>query len=280
MFKGPWYAAVLFLCVWDTGLAETSEWRIAQQSAPVAERQLREFGRQVCGEPGYELVDSGLRCKRCPPFTGESDSDEGLAIVAFNRGRFTGAGPRDEWLLDTQGCEAHFENFGGAMLLGAPETGSPTPAAPLEVVYYRPGYRLNDCVPFDNGEAHTLLVCNEYDITQGEIVGFISAMEVTRRDITRWRLLRWYDNTGTEMARVVSIAPQLMERAKLDGGEVGLRIQLRLVDTDRAGYERASEPQGKTIDLLFQRQGQRFFATRETQSRLSAIGELSRALLD
>jgi hypothetical protein len=253
--------------------------------AAIADNDKNQIGRVVCGQGGYETSGTGVRCKLCPDFTGNGGSDEGLEIEAMIRGRFTSAESPGEWMLDTQGCEAHFQGFGGALLLAPTEqepaaaNDKPTPG-PLGMVFYKPGYRLNDCLPFGTDAARTLLVCNEYDMAQGEIIGHVSAMEISRRGITRWRLFRWYDNSGTDSAEVLAVIPTSMHRMELEDGEPGLQIKLEIVETGRKAYEKAPEAPGKSVNLLFRRQGQRFFATEKTQARLEEIGKLTRRVLE
>jgi hypothetical protein len=117
-------------------------------------------------------------------------------------------------------------------------------------------------------------------MAQGEVIGHVSAMEISRRGITRWRLFRWYDNSSTELTEVLSVIPTGIRRMELDTGKPGLQIELKIVATGRDAYEKAPEAPGRTVNLLFRRQGQRFFATEKTQTRLNEIGDLTRKVLE
>ena len=275
--------------------ADSTGWRVTPSPSAMLDSEIKQIGRVVCDEGGYETTAVGLRCKVCPKFTGNAGSDEGLEIGPAVRGRFTTNKAEGQWILDTNGCEAHVQNYGGAILLGPNERKqfvgtpavalgnrlTPKPAAgPLAVLFYRPGYRLNDCLPFAGHDNRTLLVCNEFDVAQGEIIGHVSSMEISRRGISRWRLLRWYDNSDTDMPEVLSITPTGMHPVELDNGQPGLRIKLKVVEFERQAYQQATEMPGKSVNLIFRRQGQRFFATEKTQARLETIGMLTRKKLE
>ncbi len=287
-------AALVFSSAWSPAFADSDAARVTAPPPPVPESERALIGRAVCGEGGFETTAEGVRCKVCPEFTGSADSEEGLQIGRVFRGRFSGTSTEQEWLLDTDGCEAHYENFGGAILLGATAPASPAqmPASgqgvgvtakpgggPPAVIFYEPGFRLGDCVAFGVRNAPTQLVCNEADMAQGEVVGHISVMEISQRGITRWRLLRWYDNSGTDIEEVVSIIPTGMHRVELAGGQLALEIALRVLETSREAYEKQAEPLGKSVNLVFLRKGQRFFAEPETQRRLEEISVLTRKML-
>ncbi len=289
MLKHLWYPALLLLCAADAYPADTSPWRATAQLPPPNAAELQRIAQLVCGELGYKIDAAEIQCNGCPAFTGDAASEDGLEIVAYNRGHFTGDGAGEQWLLDTQGCEAHYESFGGALLLARPKPNT-RPAAKakdsgpaaqaLQLLHYRPGYRLNDCLPFETPGPRTLLVCNEFDITQGEVIGHVSTMEVSQRGITRWRLLRWYDNTGSDQADVVSVSPTDMRRVTLEDGRPGLSIRLAILQTTRTAYEQSPDTVGKPQELLFLLEGARFFATPKTQVQLSRIGALTRRMAD
>lgn len=288
-------AVSLFFGGWAGSVADSTDWRLTTASTVMSDVDKNLIGRVVCGEVGYEATGIGVRCNICPKFTGNAGSDEGLEILHMIRGHFSAAKAESEWMLDTDGCEAHFESFGGAIMLGPadlkPLLGAPAvapgsgltakPAAgSLAVVFYRPGYRLNDCLAFGGDNARTLLVCNETDMAQGEVIGHISAVEISRRGITRWRLLRWYDNSAADTLEVVSIVPTGMRRVEPDNGQPALQVNMKFVEATRDAYEKDPESPGKTINLVFRRQDQRFFATGETQAHLEAIGNLTRRILE
>jgi hypothetical protein len=251
-------------------------------------------GRTVCGEGKFETTKFGLRCRTCPDFTGDSGSDEGLQLGSMLRGRFTSSGVDGEWLLDTDGCEAHYDSFGGALLLGwaGPEglglhalaqgfsLATKSTGGQLTVIYYKPGFRLNDCLAFVDEDSRTLLVCNEADMAQGEVIGHISVMDVLRRGINRWRLLRWYDNTGSDMPHIVSVVPTGMRRLDLDDGQSGLQIKLEVQEAIRQGHDKVINTSRETISLIYRRKGRRFFATEKTQGHLERIGALVKKMLD
>ncbi len=262
---------------------------------PVADADKSLIGRLVCGEGQFDITEKGARCRACPGFTSGAGSDEGLEIGRMLRGRFTAAAAEGEWILDTDGCEAHFTGFGGAMLLSSalrkpvaatPEAAlgyrliaRPSPGS-LTLAWYRPGFRLNDCLLFDGEKRRAQLVCNEVGMAQGEAVGHISAMEISRRGINRWRLLRWYDNSGTSQEQVVSVVPTPMRRVEMKDGLAGLQIQVNVLETTRELYEAEPETAGNPVTLEFKRKGQRFFATKQTQEQVERIGRLTRKKLE
>jgi hypothetical protein len=235
-----------------------------------------------------------LRCDTCPEFTGNPGSREGLEIGSAIRGRFSSPGVGQEWLLDTDGCEAHFDSFGGAILLGSIPTGpvegsaaeaalGTAPARSVDrrakLIFYKPGFRVNDCLVIDGDKGRSLIVCNEADMAQGEVIGHISLMEVTRRGLNRWRLVRWYDNSGSDMQEVLSVTPLDM-RALNESRKTLLQIRMGVLETSRQRYEQPPEPAASPLELQFHRTGQRFFPTRQTQSRLAEIGRLIHKMLD
>lgn len=275
--------------------ASSADWRLTGEMSAMSDGDRSLIGRSVCGEGKFEVAGKGVRCRICPKFTADSGSDEGFEIGQIVRGRFTAVGAVGEWLLDTKGCETHFKNVGGTILLAADERkhllGTPAmvagfmlsakrAAGPMTVVFYKPGYRLDDCLAFGGDDARTLLVCNETDTAQGEVIGYISAMEISRRGITRWRLLHWYDNMGTDMAEIVSVVPTGMRRVELDEGQPALQIMVKIVETTREAQEEGQTPPGKSVKLMFRRKGQRFFATAKTQQYLEQFGVLTRKMLE
>ena len=292
----PILFAFVLLCVNRVpAFADTDAWRLTAASPGIAQADKHPIGRTVCGEGQFETTAAGVRCRVCPGFTGNAGSDEGLEIVHANRGRFTSARAEGEWLLDTQGCEAHYASFGGAILLShaAPKTVLGMPAVtlgsrlsskpaggPLTLAFYKPGFRVDDCLVWDDGETRTQLVCNEADMAQGEVIGHISAMEVSRRGITRWRLLRWYDNSGSDLPEILSLVPGGMRRMEFDDGQPGLQIKVKILEASREAFAKGHAPVAKSVSLLFRRKAQRFFATRKTQAHLQEIGALTRKMLE
>ena len=284
-------------CLVGGVLAEQSAWQLKPQPLPMSEADQALIGRTVCGKDGYEVEEGVLRCDTCPEFTGSPGSREGLEIGSLIQGRFSSSVAGIEWLLDTDGCEAHFESFGGAILLGpippkpvgkTPKTsaaaGTEDQAADSDrstkLIFYKPGFRVNDCLVFDGEKSRSLLVCNEADMAQGEVIGHISVMEITRRGINRWRLLRWYDNSGSDMQEVLSVVPVEMKAMKSASGTSLLQIRMSILETNRTRYDQTPEPQGKVLTLEFSRMGQRFFPTRQTLGHLTEIGSLTRKMLD
>lgn len=142
------------------------------------------------------------------------------------------------------------------------------------MVFYKPGFCLNDCVVFAGDNARSLLVCNEADVAQGEVIGHISVMEVSRRGISRWRLLCWYDNAGSDMSQIVSVVPTGMRRLELDDGLARLQVKLKIVEGNREAYEKGSVTPERAINLVFQRKGQRYLvlapSSRAGATRLSS----------
>ena len=288
---------IVLLALYGLVSAEESDWRLTPRPPALSEANQDLIGRTVCGEDGFELDEGVLRCNLCPDFTGNPGSREGLEIGSVIQGRFSGRGPEvgTEWLLDTDGCESHNESFGGVILLGPiptessdrAGTGIPSVATtdrlsdkPIRLIFYKAGFRVNDCLVFVGEKGRNLLVCNEADMAQGEVIGHISLMEISRRGINRWRLLRWYDNSGSDMQEVVSVVPTEMRAQTAKSGATLLQIRMSILEVTRERYDQAPEPQGKIITLEFQRTGQRFYPTRQTQASLGEIGVLTRKMLD
>ncbi len=276
--------------------AGQTDWQLTPAPPSLSEADKAMIGRVACGEGGFEVTETGLSCNLCPDFTGNPGSHEGLEIGSIIRGRFSTVGGGDEWLLDTDGCEAHFESFGGVILLGPakskPSAGLAAPSSPgssptdkpagrpPQLVFYKPGFRLNDCLVFTGVMTRDLLVCNEADMAQGEVIGHISVMEISKRGITRWRLLRWYDNSGSDMQQVVLVVPTGMRAVAAGDGTAQLQITIKILQTTRAVYEKDPEPSGKTVNLYFQRRGQRFFPTTQSRGYLAEIGVITRKMLE
>jgi hypothetical protein len=258
-----------WVLVW-AARADAGDWRMSPGRAPVDAADRALIGRAVCGAGG--LAGGGLRCRRCPGFTGDAGSAEGLNIGNALHGRFL-AGPGEQWLLDTDGCEPHFEAFGGVVLLGPVAPGRPG----LKLIYYKPGFRLNDCVTDPGPDGRLLPVCSEVEMGQGVINGHVSAMDVGPRDITRWRLLRWYDNTGSDMSKLVAVTPVGVRRTTPDNGQSGLRIDMKVLQTTRRRYEDNDRPQARIVTLQFLRRGRRYYADRRTQGVLEWLGRLTAA---
>ena len=273
-----------------TAFADSTDWRMTPVSPPLSDKQKHAIGLALCGESGFEATGTGLRCGICPGFTGNAGSNEGLEIESWISGRFTSASAGDELLLDTEGCEAHFESFGGAILMspvgvkpGLRNPGSALGAnlasrgraGPLRRVFYKPGFRINDCLSFDGDKVRTLLVCNEADMAQGEVIGHISAMDITRRGIVRWRLLRWYDDSASQQPGAVSVTPVSLRKLVFDGGQSGLQIQLRVSQSTGEPGGAGRSATHKTVELLFRRQVQRFFATLDSQRRLEELAGIT-----
>jgi hypothetical protein len=276
--------------------ADLSDWQLTHAPPPLSAADKEMLGNVVCGESGFEVVEAGLQCNVCPDFTGNPGSHEGLEIGSIMRGRFSAVDAGDEWLLDTDGCEAHFESFGGVILLGPTESkpsagfpklpslgSSPTTQSadmPPQLIFYKPGFRLSDCLIFNGNKTRNLLVCNEADMAQGEVIGHISVMDITKRGITRWRLLRWYDNSGSDTQQIVSVVPTGMRAVAVGSGSPELQIQMKILETTREVYEKEPEPSGKAVNLRFQRKGQRFFPTPKTLGYLAEISVLTRKMLE
>ncbi|MCP5445686.1 MAG: hypothetical protein H6964_01660 [Chromatiaceae bacterium] len=287
--------AALVLGAWNQVHADANEWRTTLEPAAITAYEMQAIGNAVCGDGGFEETENGLSCTICPEFTGNAGSNSGLEIGHPFRGRFSGAKAGQEWIVDTEGCEAHFAGFGGALLLeqtiSRPLPGSPAavlsskPAtaptnSPLSLIYYKPGFRLNDCLIFGGKDERSLLVCNEADMAQGEVIGHISAMEISRRDITRWRLLRWYDNSASDMARMISVVPTDMRQVQLKDGEQSLQITLAIAENSADSKVKSPKTTEKNVTLVYLRKSQRLFATPETQQLLGEINLLTGQMLD
>ena len=285
------FSALCLMCAVSRPVcADQFDWRLTPATYSLSDIDKAMIGQVVCGESGYEMTDTGLRCHLCPDFTGNLDSLEGLDIGSVIRGRFTRPNAGMEWLLDTDGCEAHFDSFGGAILLGpipakrSPEVEAVTASAAKaadklpKLIFYKPGFRVNDCLVFDGDRGRNLLVCNEADMAQGEVIGHISMMEISRRGINRWRLLRWYDNSGSDMPEVVSATPVTMRAVA--GAKAELLIQVKILETTRKLFDKDPEPSGKIVNLYFQRKGPRFFPTQKTEGYLMKIGTMTRKMLE
>ncbi|MCB1750166.1 MAG: hypothetical protein KDI74_00495 [Gammaproteobacteria bacterium] len=287
---------VLFVFgTWSHIHADSDDWRITAQQPAMSAADMQAIGSAVCGDGGFEKRAGGLICSTCPAFTGNAGADSGFEVGPPIRGRFTGAGSGEEWIVDTAGCEAHFAGFGGAILLAkaqpAPLPGSAAavpgskpiakhPDQPLSLIYYKPGFRLNDCLVFNGRGPRSLLVCSEADMAQGEVIGHISAMEISKREITRWRLLRWYDNSAAHTNEIISVIPTEMRQGRLADGRQGLYITMTVLETTRSSMEKASAPPEKAVTLKYQLKNRRLFATPETQQLLGEINLLTGKMLD
>ena len=98
--------------------------------------------------------------------------------------------------------------------------------------------------------------------------------------INRWRLLRWYDNTGSDVSQIVSVVPTGMHRLDLDDGQPGLQIKLKVLEANRQGLDKMLNSSSETFNLIYRRKGRRFFATAKTQGHLERIGALVKKMLD
>ena len=117
-------------------------------------------------------------------------------------------------------------------------------------------------------------------MAQGEVIGHISAMEISRRDITRWRLLRWYDNSASDMARMISVVPTDMRQVQLKDGEQSLQITLAIAENSADSKVKSPKTTEKNVTLVYLRKSQRLFATPETQQLLGEINLLTGQMLD
>ena len=289
----------VFICLtlgtWGAVHADSSDWRTSPEQPSMSASDMQAVGRAVCGDGEFNESEGSLICGRCPEFTGNAGADSGLEIGPPLRGHFSGSGSGEEWIVDTEGCEAHFAGFGGAIFLvkadPKPLPGSPsavlgfrpgaTPSdTPLSLIWYKARFRLNDCLILDGDGARSLLVCNEADMAQGEVIGHISALEVSKRDITRWRLLRWYDNSAANTNMIVSVVPTEMRQVRFDNGQKALHITMAIVETSRDKVEKEPGSLAKTVTLTFLRKGQRLFASTESQQLLGEINLLTGKMLD
>ena len=248
-------------------------------------------GQFVCGKSGFDITDKGVHCHVCPEFSGQSGGSEGMDIDFLIRGNFTGAESKDV-LLNTLGCEAHYDNFGGMILLSeisSDKKSTLVVASPdnkkddgnLKFQYYAPGYRLDDCLVFDEKYSRSLLVCNEYWLGQGNVIGHVSAIEVTSRAVTRWRLFRWYDNTASDYNQPISFVPEKMYKTFSEDGEDELLVvELSDVEVPKEYINIRKKYKSNKIKLNFIRDGQRFFSDDETQDALGNFNYLTRDMMD
>ena len=114
------------------------------------------------------------------------------------------------------------------------------------------------------------------------MLGHVSVIEMTQKGFTRWRLLRWYDNAATETGKVVSVVPENIRFVSDGTGRgVALRVNVRVVQSGRKEYEKqGGDLKGELLRLLFQRQGERFFADETTREALAGTSALIREFLD
>jgi hypothetical protein len=230
----------------------------------------------ICGKDAFRVDDEGIHCERCPAFTGDPDGRPGLDIGHVQLGHFSGSSD-DEAILDTSGCEAHYENFGGAILLRRQSSGVAPAASHYEVEFYAAGYRLDDCVNFEDSAHRNLLACNEQWVAQGENVGFVSIIEVNAQTFVRWRLFQWYDNSATLVDPVLSIMPVMMQAVSDDKGRQALEVGMRRVEGSREAFD-ANKLKVDNFTLRFEREGQRFFADAPTRHILGEINSLTHVM--
>ena len=248
-------------------------------------------GQFVCGKSGFDITDKGVHCHVCPEFSGQSGGSEGMDIDFLIRGNFTGVESKDV-LLNTLGCEAHYDNFGGMILLSEISNDKKSTllvVSPdnkkddgnLKFQYYFPGYRLDDCLVFDEKHSRSLLVCNEYWSGQGDVIGHVSAIEVSSRAVTRWRLFRWYDNTASDAKQPISFAPEKMYKSfSPESDNETLVVELNKIKAPEEYINLRKKYKSNKIKLNFIRDGQRFFSDEETQDVLGSFNYLTREILD
>jgi hypothetical protein len=266
------------------GLAVTSinaandGWNVGEVKNNIPAEELSRIGLAVCTDGLFEISDGAVVCSTCPGYTGNAGDQAEMSINVRHVGHFSsGHGPK-EWLLDTDGCEPHYVDFGGAILLRESETNAST--TPLNMLFYRPGFRVSDCLNWETKDSPALLVCNEVSTAQGESVGHISMLDIDQKSISRWRLLRWYDNSGGIQPDIVAIIPQSMKKVKLANGQPALRIELIKRVTSRESFERNPELMWQSSTLDFKLRGRRFFATEPTQHIIGEVSVLLRGLLE
>lgn len=106
-----WVLLLLF-GIYTNSFVDSNGWRLTAEPPAMSETEKGLIGLTVCSEGKFKTTGNGVRCRTCPSFTCDAGSDEGLDIEHMIHGRFTAAGAEGEWLLDTDGCEAHYESFG------------------------------------------------------------------------------------------------------------------------------------------------------------------------
>lgn len=248
--------SILFLLfVTSAALSEDDQRRIGTAPLELTQAESQSIGRLLCGTGHYRTDKRGINCSLCPEFTSNAGESEELTLNEAMRSR-----PDDDGvelvLFDTDGCEPHFQEFGGALLL---QRNAVPAGQPWVMQLYSPGFRLNDCIILPRRGKSELLVCNEESLAQGEIVGGISLIQVSSDDITRWRLLRWYDNSGAEsqeIMRIVPVAAKVIEDRK--AGTI-LQLDMELTETTRAHYETSPDKVDERVTLRFERAGNRLF---------------------
>lgn len=215
--------------------------------------EAQEIGALVCGNRHRQPDPASIQCAKCPLFT----SDVGFAEIWTLRAamRIHDAEEGIEQLLfDTDGCEPHFLEFGGALLM---QKSVRAEDQPWTVQIYQPGYRLDDCLRLPG--ATTLLVCNEEFLAQGENFGDISAIRIGADRIDRWRLLHWYDNSGSDSRSVLRLVPTGARVIQDEGRPESLQVDLELLEDSRKRFDAEPDRAGEQLTVRFERAGDRLF---------------------
>ncbi|MFT7388482.1 MAG: hypothetical protein ACI8VC_001736 [Candidatus Endobugula sp.] len=112
-------------------------------------------------------------------------------------------------LVDTDGCEAHNNSFGGLVLLR--QIGDN-----WQYKSYQPNFRLNECLKFSAKGLSDVLVCNEIDSTQGEVFGQYSLFQFDQQEAIRTALQNCFvDKEASFAIAPVSVNKKFIDRDKL-----------------------------------------------------------------
>jgi hypothetical protein len=250
--------------------------RIGQAPIALSAAESQLIGEQLCGPGHFHADRHSIQCPTCPPFTGDAGDAEEWTLSSPLRIRLS-ADDRELLLFDTDGCEPHFQELGGALLL---RISTKRAGSRLERLFYRPGFRLDDCLRAPQAHQPTLLVCNEEFLAQGEITGHLSVMHVARSGITRWRLLRWYDNSGVDSQEVLRIVPTAATVIEDKDAGTLLQVDMDVTDIPRTRFE--SDPKVVTEHLIvrFERAGDRLIPDPVAKKTLKRLEKRMARFLD
>ena len=104
--------------------------------------------------------------------------------------------------------------------------------------------------------------------------------EISEQDITRWRLLRWYDNSAANTNMIVSVVPTEMRQVRFDNGRKRCAYDGNCRNKPGQGWKKEPGSLAKTVTLTFLRKGQRLFASTESPTKLWGDKSLTGKMLD
>jgi hypothetical protein len=223
------------------------------------------------------VVDGVASCTVCPSYTSDADAAiSGLQIGNVIEGNFTRSNVA-EVLVDLDGCEPHARLGGGGVILERIGKG-------WRRVFYRAGFRPNQCIRFRTRDRVQALACNIVDASHGVQLGELSWIELKDGVFHSTRLLRWLDNIQSNPPRLLSVFPYNFMTADFNGdGRVDLRVKFRLrderapqqydgmIDAIDAGYEL---PEPRTLQLLYLFDGTRLALAPESAAAKQSIDAL------